>query len=241
MNAITMPRMSANQPRPQRGLTVVAMPRATPMAKPQPRITPRCCRAWAAAPRKSLGAVRSGNREGEHAVEEVGRGCQRGDGDNEGDENGTLQHGETLALEHVDLEVEHGGPDQHGREDLDESETPVREEEPNTLEQHCEGTHQEAERRQQPVPAAQVDEDCLDRLVVTVPDGGDEPRPPPSHLRVLATHPRPGDGGWPHAQVPRTLAFCASNSDSVRTPLSLRSASLASSSTLLDPAAVLRT
>ena len=99
-----------------------------------------------------------------------------------GDENGTLQHGETLALEHVDLEVEHGGPDQHGREDLDESETPVREQEPNTLEQHCEGTHQEAERRQQPVPAAQVDEDCLDRLVVTVPDGGNEPRPSPSHL-----------------------------------------------------------
>src|SRR5580658_334487 len=135
----------------------------------------------------------------------------------------------------MDLEVEHGNPNQHRREDLDESEPPVRDEEPHPLEEHGKCTYQKTKRRQHSVAglrstrAASTASSSLSRMAETSRD----------HFSLSDLCPRwfstRGPTTWAPrpTQVFRSLAFCASNSDWLRAPFSFRSASLASSSTLL--------
>jgi hypothetical protein len=106
------------------------------------------------------------NGEGEDAVQvEAGR-RERGHPDDAGDQERAADDVELLAVEHVELDVQHGEPDPHGRNDLHHCEAPVGVQELHALEQHEEGTHDEGQRRQ-PAPAlAELDHRLFHGLVV---------------------------------------------------------------------------
>ena len=88
-------------------------------------------------------------------------------------------------------------------------------------------------------PVGLTEADSVPTSVIPAPPSATTAAPRrPSH-RLTRSRRQPSPAGSPHTL--RSFAFCASNSASLRTPLSLRSASLASSSTLLDPPAVSRT
>ena len=77
---------------------------------------------------------------------------------------------EALPVEHVGLQVEHGGPDQHGRQDLDEGQPPVGEERLDPLEEHGEASDQQGQGCQPPAPLTEGEHRGLHHVVVAVPD-----------------------------------------------------------------------
>ena len=105
--------------------------------------------------------VEAGRRDGDHA--------QHG-----GNQDGTAEDVELLAVEHVHLDVQHGGPDPHGGHDLHQGEAPVRHEELQALEQHQEGAHDQGQGGEPPAALAELEHGLLDGVVVAAVDGLDQ-------------------------------------------------------------------
>ena len=114
------------------------------------------------------------NGEGEDAVQVEAGGRQRGHPDDAGDQDRAADDVELLAVEHVELDVEHGEPDPHGRDDLHHGEAPVCVQELHPLEQHEEGTHNEGQRRQPASALAELHHRLFYGLVVAPAYGVDE-------------------------------------------------------------------
>ena len=87
-----------------------------------------------------------------------------------------MQRVERLSVEDVSLEVQHCGPDPHGREHLDYREPPVGEQQLDSFEQHDKGTADYSERCEDAPATAQLKDRGLDRGVVALVDGADQPR-----------------------------------------------------------------
>ena len=81
-----------------------------------------------------------------------------------------MQRVERLSVEDVSLEVQHCGPDPHGREHLDYREPPVGEQQLDSFEQHDKGT----ERCEDTPATAQLKDRGLDRGFVARVDGADQ-------------------------------------------------------------------
>ncbi len=125
--------------------------------------------------RVDLGLPRHRDGEREHAIQvEAGRG-ERSHSEHARDQQRAPDDMELSAVQDVDLDVEHGHPDPHGRHDLDQGEPPIRVEQLDALEQHEKGTDDQAQRGE-PTPArAQLEHRILHGGVVTAPDGVDQP------------------------------------------------------------------
>ena len=87
---------------------------------------------------------------------------------------------ELFALERMYFEVEQRKPDPHRRQHLDQRQTPVREEQLQTLKEHDEGADREDERSEDPPRAAQREDGGLHGGLVVVPDRAQK-RPPLPH------------------------------------------------------------
>ncbi len=172
-----------------------------------------------------LGLPRLRNGEGEHTVEvEAGR-RDRDDGQHTRDEDGATDDVELLAVEHVHLDVEHGGPDPHGGHDLHEGEAPVGDEQLQALEQHEEGAHDQRQRGQPAAAVAELEHGLLDGAVVAAVDGVDQARdaradalPPGGRSRARSRRAgrrgvRIGQRGW--AVTDCALAFVAAGCASI--------------------------
>ena len=116
--------------------------------------------------------LRDGERE--DAVEEETAGGKAGDDQEHEPEQRSTQKVKLFPVESVSLEVEHGGPDPHGREDLDEREPPVREEELHSLEEHGEGADQHRQGCQPTAALAECQDGSLDHRFVPCANGRDQ-------------------------------------------------------------------
>jgi hypothetical protein len=74
------------------------------------------------------------------------------------------------ALARLQLEVQHGGPDPHGRKYLDQGEPPVGQKQPQALEEHGQGAHRERQGREDAPRMAQPHHGGLQHGVVAVAD-----------------------------------------------------------------------
>ena len=88
--------------------------------------------------------------------------------------SGPLTMWNCLPAEHVDLEVEHGRPDPHGRQDLHQGEPPVGDQQLQPLEEHGERPDHQGQGRQPPAALAEGEDGVLDHGLVVRPDGGDQ-------------------------------------------------------------------
>ena len=77
-------------------------------------------------------------------------------------------------MQDVDLDVEHGQPDPHGRDDLHQRQAPIRDQELEALEEHEEGADDQSEGGEPAAAPAQIEHGPLHRGVVATPDGIDQ-------------------------------------------------------------------
>jgi hypothetical protein len=77
-------------------------------------------------------------------------------------------------VERVGLQVQHGEPDPHCREDLDKGQSPVGEHHPESLEEHLEGADGEREGGEPAARAAQTQDGLLHLRLVALADGVDQ-------------------------------------------------------------------
>jgi hypothetical protein len=82
---------------------------------------------------------------------------------------------ERLSVEGVDLEVHHGGPDPHGRKDLHYRKPPVGQDQLESFKQHDEGSDGYCEWREDAPAPAQLKNRGLDRGIVILADGVNQP------------------------------------------------------------------
>ncbi len=90
------------------------------------------------------------------------------------DQHRAGQVAERLAVEQVALEVVHREPDPHRGDDLDQRQSPVGEDQPQAVEQQCEGADGERERGEHAPGPAQPQNRLLDLRLVVVLDRADE-------------------------------------------------------------------
>jgi hypothetical protein len=76
----------------------------------------------------------------EYGVQEIASRGDRGHRENHEDHDRPSYHMERLPVQHMGFQVEHGGPDPHGRQHLDQGEPPVGEQQLYSLKEHGEGT-----------------------------------------------------------------------------------------------------
>ena len=115
-----------------------------------------------------------GDRETEHRVEiEGGRG-DRDDGEQQRDEQRAAHDVELPTAEHVALQIHHRQPDPHGRQHLDQGQLPVGDEQPDSLEEHREGTHDQGQRSEEAIALAEGEDGVLDLAVVPLSDRLDQ-------------------------------------------------------------------
>src|SRR5436305_11034507 len=81
---------------------------------------------------------------------------------------------ELAPLERVRLEVEEGEPDPHRRKHLDQSQPPVREQQPHALKEHHEGADRKNERREDAPRPAELENRSLDSCLITYLDRANE-------------------------------------------------------------------
>ena len=135
--------------------------------------------------------------KGEYGVQEETRRGNSGNGQDDRDHDGTGQYMERLPVQHVGLQVEHGGPDPHRRQDLDQGQPPVGEQQLHAVKQHGQGTDRQSEGSEPPPRTAQpyyrlfygrtvVVADGLNEL----PDPGRQVPPRPGRLAVASPWPR---------------------------------------------------
>ena len=173
MTPTTMLSDTANQNSPQRSTTSVATPRRMPTIPPDVRTMARCERAWVRA--ADLRAAGLSDREGEYGVQVEARRGDHSDAKHQRDHNRrSLQLGERLAVQHVSLQVQHGRPDPHRGQHLDQGEPPVAEQQLDPVEEHREGSDGQGKGSQPRPGAAQPQEHLVHDLPVAVPDGLDE-------------------------------------------------------------------
>ena len=146
------------------------------------------CRLARVKAGRIFGGPGTADGEGEDAVQvEAGRG-EHDHPEDARDQQRAADDVELLAVEDVELDVEHGDPDPHGGHDLNHGQPPVGVEELHALEQHEEGTHDQGQRGE-PAPAlAELEDRLLHRLVVAAPDGVGQPAD-------QGTRPGPGASG----------------------------------------------
>ena len=91
---------------------------------------------------------RPGDGKGEDGVQEEAHGGDRGHGEHERDHDRPVHYMEGLPAQHVGLQIEHGEPDPHRREHLDQGKPPVGDQQLHPVEQHHQGAgaKQRAER-----------------------------------------------------------------------------------------------
>jgi hypothetical protein len=122
-----------------------------------------------------------GDRVREHRVQVEARRGDHGHGEHERDHDRSGQHVERPPVQEMGLQVEHGRPDPHRGQHLDQGEPPVGEQELHPDEEHREGANQQGERSQPPPGTAQPQDGIVRGVQVAVPDRVDEPpdlRPP---------------------------------------------------------------
>jgi hypothetical protein len=108
------------------------MPTATPQPQHDSQVRPGLGERG-----PDLWRPRLGDRERKHRVEEKARRAERGHGQNKRDHHHrTGQHMERLAVQHVRFQVEHGGPDPHGGQHLNQGQPPVGEQQLHPFEKH---------------------------------------------------------------------------------------------------------
>ena len=125
-----------------------------------------------------LGLARIGDGKGEHGVQEIAGGRDDRHADDGGHQDPAVQRVERPSVEGVSLEVNHGGPDPHGRKDLDYREPPVGQDQLESFEQHGEGPDGYCERREDGPAPAQLNNRGLDHGIVTLADGAHQPADP---------------------------------------------------------------
>ena len=135
-----------------------------------------------------LRPARPGDGEREHGVQEETRRRDRGHGQHQRDHDRPGQFVKRLPVQHVRLQVEHGGPDPHRRQHLDQGEPPVREQQLHPREQHGNGTDGQRERSQPAPGPAQLQDPGFDGRHIAVPDGADQLHGPGAQC----CPPRPG-------------------------------------------------
>src|SRR5580700_2943842 len=134
--------------------------------------------------------------KGEHGVQEEARRGKGGNGQDDRDHDGTGQYMERLPVQHVSLQVEHGGPDPHRRRDLDQGQAPVSEQQLHSVKQHGQGTDRQSEGSEPSPRTAQPYYRLFYGLTVAVADGlNDLPDPdrkvPPRPGRLADANPWP--------------------------------------------------
>ena len=122
------------------------------------------------------------DREREHGVEEE---AARGDGDDqecERDQDWPANDVKRLAVQHVQLQIEHRQPDPHGWKQRDQSEAPVSDDQLQGVEQNRDRADRKGKWREYLARAAQAENRLLDLRLVAVlyrpeerPDASDEP------------------------------------------------------------------
>ena len=85
------------------------------------------------------------------------------------------------------LDVQHGGPDPHGREDLNQGEAPVREDEPQSFEQHGKGADGHPQGREYAPAGTQVTNCGLNGPIVAIADGDHQDPDPAEELGATET------------------------------------------------------
>ena len=78
-------------------------------------------------------------------------------------------------MEQMGFQIQHGGPDPHRWEHLDQGQPPVGEQQLQTFEKHGDGTDGERGGGEQPPGLAQLQNRPLHSRLVAIPDGADEP------------------------------------------------------------------
>ena len=125
--------------------------------------------------RPDLRAAGLGDREREYGVQVEARRGDHSDAKHQRDhDRRSLQLVERLAVQHVNLQVQHGRPDPHRGQHLDQGEPPVAEQQLDPVEEHREGSDGQGKGSQPRPGAAQPQEHLVHDLPVAVPDGLDE-------------------------------------------------------------------
>ena len=152
MTPTTMLSDTANQNSPQRSTTSAATPRRMPTIPPDVRTIARCERAWVGP--ADLRAAGLSDREREYGVQVEARRGDHSDAKHQRDhDRRSLQLVERLAVQHVNLQVQHGRPDPHRGQHLDQGEPPVAEQQLDPVEEHREGSDGQG-KGSQPRPGA---------------------------------------------------------------------------------------
>ena len=145
----------------------------------------------------------TGDRVREPGVQEEARRGDQGHAEHQRDHDRSGQHVERLPVQCVGLQVEHGRPDPHRGQHLDQGEPPVGEQELYPREEHHEGAHDQRERGEPAPGTAQPQDDLVRGGHVAVPDRLDEPL----DLRPPGGSPR--QGLFPVANRRQTLGRCS--------------------------------